>query len=78
MRGRGLKLLELFNYDPDQDVALHAGAWIETLLSSITVSFFMVALHAGAWIETLMEGKDSRAFSVALHAGAWIETYQRL
>ncbi len=40
------------------EVALHAGAWIETTLkrSHICVSHGVVALHAGAWIETTRIG----------------------
>ena len=52
MRGRGLKprtkvadLIQLI-------VALHAGAWIETLTELVKTNFTWVALHAGAWIET--------------------------
>ena len=52
MRGRGLKHVEPFAGSQINSVALHAGAWIETV-NSLALSFaFLVALHAGAWIET--------------------------
>ncbi len=37
---------------PDQSVAPHAGAWIETKIAFAKEGFSAVAPHAGAWIET--------------------------
>ena len=55
-------------------VALHAGAWIETLYARRLIVGFLVALHAGAWIETRQSYHPRQSYHVALHAGAWIET----
>jgi len=49
-RARGLKRLPAFVPDR-QEVAPHAGAWIETLKVTAVTSA-AVAPHAGAWIET--------------------------
>ena len=35
-----------------KDVAPHAGAWIETIVTLLSRSKRRVAPHAGAWIET--------------------------
>jgi len=36
-------------------VAPHAGAWIETKVSSQSITVSEVAPHAGAWIETVYD-----------------------
>ena len=41
-------------------VAPHAGAWIETVQPSVTLTCRLVAPHAGAWIETFTTA-DRRA-----------------
>ena len=74
MRGRGLKPLPLPVLFWLPDVALHAGAWIETLSKNNYATEIEVALHAGAWIETFSAWESLRFAAVALHAGAWIET----
>ena len=57
------------------EVAPHAGAWIETLMYAIITSAYQyVAPHAGAWIETSWGAAGLSAPRVAPHAGAWIET----
>ena len=55
-------------------VAPHAGAWIETNLPRIICYNYYVAPHAGAWIETEPDSRIIRRVGVAPHAGAWIET----
>ena len=56
------------------EVALHAGAWIETMQCADMLTAAAVALHAGAWIETTSARFSAPCRMVALHAGAWIET----
>ena len=56
-------------------VAPHAGAWIETMLTTTARSRISVAPHAGAWIETALVSPGEAARLVAPHAGAWIETF---
>ena len=57
------------------EVAPHAGAWIETLMYAIITSAYQyVAPHAGAWIETGIASRLAARVPVAPHAGAWIET----
>ena len=51
MRVRGLKHKVLASCTK-QEVAPHAGAWIETLLLHAYPYGLTVAPHAGAWIET--------------------------
>ena len=58
---------------PNQ-VAPHAGAWIETRELARIRTCEPVAPHAGAWIETGMLLNISIKLLVAPHAGAWIET----
>ena len=53
MRGRGLKLIHHKWSEDDYKVALHAGAWIETVVFAFLLLQQLVALHAGAWIETI-------------------------
>ena len=78
MRVRGLKHDSSNTYFDDNDVAPHAGAWIETLSLRSFSSQREVAPHAGAWIETaVMEMYMYNRYFVAPHAGAWIETYQK-
>jgi hypothetical protein len=51
-----------------EDVAPHAGAWIETAPWTVPTLYFKVAPHAGAWIETwwaistrgILEGRAPR------------------
>ena len=74
MRGRGLKLIQDGNNNKYAEVALHAGAWIETTGNGTVWASSTVALHAGAWIETLDLICSLPSMLVALHAGAWIET----
>ncbi len=50
-QGRGLKPM-LTRSQAKAKVAPHAGAWIETAISSIGETIAVVAPHAGAWIET--------------------------
>ncbi len=51
-RGRGLKPIMRKSLFHDGIVAPHAGAWIETMISSAATTVPPVAPHAGAWIET--------------------------
>ncbi len=51
MRGRGLKLNK-FETVKKAAVALHARAWIETIVGRLPDLNQVVALHARAWIET--------------------------
>ncbi len=55
-------------------VAPRAGAWIETISSSLTTSCIKVAPRAGAWIETLSILRYRQKNRVAPRAGAWIDT----
>jgi len=58
-----------------KEVALRAGAWIETPVQPSTMTVDgAVALRAGAWIETASSCDRRVSRSVALRAGAWIET----
>ena len=52
MRVRGLKLFGHGIPEIPEDVAPHAGAWIETVLLFNHHRHQKVAPHAGAWIET--------------------------
>ncbi len=52
MRGRGLKHFCTRHEQGNPGVALHAGAWIETIKVKFEGTERTVALHAGAWIET--------------------------
>ena len=56
------------------DVAPHAGAWIETIPSVSTHPPSCVAPRVGAWIETCLLGSTPRRTVVAPRVGAWIET----
>ncbi len=57
------------------DVAPHAGAWIETVYLYADCEHLSVAPHAGAWIETKTVNQNLPSLKVvAPHAGAWIET----
>ncbi len=51
MRARGLKRCRKGQGRYGDDVAPHAGAWIETILI-LDLFLLLVAPHAGAWIET--------------------------
>ena len=73
-RERGLKPLILAAQCTQRQVAPHAGAWIETIKSTITKMHMVVAPHAGAWIETRSNPPVPPLEPVAPHAGAWIET----
>ena len=53
MRGRGLKQEQLSCHNQLNQVAPHAGAWIETDAVSYVPTKEVVAPHAGAWIETV-------------------------
>ncbi len=55
-------------------VAPHAGAWIETVPPGEGRRRALVAPHAGAWIETVDIDYSVISVIVAPHAGAWIET----
>ena len=55
MRGRGLKPIKIDIKDAANNVASHAGAWIETLITLTSRVRYIVASHAGAWIETTDE-----------------------
>ena len=59
---------------PNDEVAPHAGAWIETYRHRDLIPPYWVAPHAGAWIETCRSGQGAARLPVAPHAGAWIET----
>jgi len=61
-------------YTVYNQVAPHAGAWIETLHYKTPFAYSQVAPHAGAWIETICAIELSAGTYVAPHAGAWIET----
>ncbi len=74
MQGRGLKPIICAVILDSNNVAPHAGAWIETSLAEFVYYLFFVAPHAGAWIETIQARMDSGRHIVAPHAGAWIET----
>ena len=52
MRGRGLKLFRWCYLKYHVEVALHARAWIETIVLLRIWKSQAVALHARAWIET--------------------------
>ncbi len=52
MRGRGLKHIEKSPAEIIDNVAPHAGAWIETRIWRKVQRKLLVAPHAGAWIET--------------------------
>ena len=54
-------------------VAPHAGAWIEIRYHLPFLSLHIVAPHAGAWIEIPCSSGDLPPRLVAPHAGAWIE-----
>ena len=73
-RVRGLKPTTRISAHTATSVAPHAGAWIETYVSSHPRRRRPVAPHAGAWIETSLLAGISRTTKVAPHAGAWIET----
>ena len=60
-----------------EEVAPHAGAWIETGGASAGTQSLVVAPHAGAWIETLAASASRDYALVAPHAGAWIETLRQ-
>ena len=51
MRGRGLKYIMNALSTGGFQVAPHAGAWIEIVLSFKGQQLTLVAPHAGAWIE---------------------------
>ena len=55
-------------------VAPRAGAWIETINTSVAFCVSLVAPRAGAWIETSFLPVISIEDIVAPRAGAWIET----
>ena len=75
MRVRGLKRYECEYEIQDDEVAPHAGAWIETGELPPFGRAIHVAPHAGAWIETYITTQGNvRGGVVAPHAGAWIET----
>ena len=78
MRGRGLKPVHCTMQQGRINVALHAGAWIETAKTARISVMSVVALHAGAWIETSRSQNKTGDTHVALHAGAWIETYKNI
>ena len=78
-RARGLKRWHWRIESERDDVAPHAGAWIETPENCTCGDYCRrVAPHAGAWIETTHSTTNILAQNVAPHAGAWIETVQRL
>ncbi len=74
VRGRGSKPDRGGRFRQLQQVALRAGAWIETTVPRRTRWAAPVALRAGAWIETLGWLPSYSRCLVALRAGAWIET----
>ena len=74
MRVRGLKLAKWCDRKQLEQVAPHAGAWIETFEIRKVLVIAPVAPHAGAWIETHTRTDHSTGRIVAPHAGAWIET----
>ncbi len=51
-RGRGSKRFVVGVRDAEDEVAPHAGAWIETTDGKWDTMKRIVAPHAGAWIET--------------------------
>ena len=51
-QARGLKRFSFPDHVPVQEVAPHAGAWIETVDELKSRNLDVVAPHAGAWIET--------------------------
>ena len=53
MRERGLKYDLGTTASPSNEVAPHAGAWIEILLVLVLLPIMFVAPHAGAWIEMI-------------------------
>ena len=73
-RARGLKPLLRHRHGRLVHVAPHAGAWIETQVTTPTTPTTGVAPHAGAWIETVSAYPQHDTLAVAPHAGAWIET----
>jgi hypothetical protein len=56
-----------------QNVAPHAGAWIEIRFCAKLLLAVFVAPHAGAWIEIMPAVDILPKCAVAPHAGAWIE-----
>ena len=56
-------------------VAPRVGAWIETFVIDLIVSFYDVAPRVGAWIETLFLHSTNTDHQVAPRVGAWIETF---
>ena len=54
-------------------VAPHAGAWIEIAGRASMCRTTIVAPHAGAWIEIISRKGRGNDSDVAPHAGAWIE-----
>ena len=73
-RVRGLKLHGTDPAPPEQQVAPHPGAWIETSPCWATSANARVAPHPGAWIETILYDPVYQPYAVAPHPGAWIET----
>ena len=55
-------------------VAPYVGAWIETLLELVCITWLPVAPYVGAWIETIMICFIVMYRQVAPYVGAWIET----
>jgi len=51
-RGRGLKQFRLDDHLGREEVAPHAGAWVETRAKNPAREASPVAPHAGAWVET--------------------------
>ena len=81
MRARGLKH-QLLQPSTEQEVAPHAGAWIETTIHGLNHMGKSGSrpmprrdhFVTGAWIETADGDPLNPIAYVAPHAGAWIET----
>ena len=74
MRGRGLKLAVNTGVDLTADVALHAGAWIETCNHALSSLNCWSPSMRGRGLKLVRARQDLCHILVALHAGAWIET----
>ena len=61
-----------------QNVAPHAGAWIEISIDTANLNRSAVAPLMGAWIEIEMVVRQTKMERVAPLVGAWIEIYSEI
>ena len=71
---RGLKHHLPHEQQGQGHVAPRVGAWIETIVNTLYLSWIIVAPRVGAWIETKHFRLIIRQHVVAPRVGAWIET----